>query len=322
MKRPLALAALALCGLATGCQERTPPPGYQGIVEYDERQAAFDVPGRIAGVAIERGDVVEPGQVLARLDDDEQQSARKVLVAELEAARAQAELLHAGSRPEEVRETRAQLEGARATVRHLRKELARNARLLQAGGVSPAKVDALEDDLARAEASAQVLSQRLQIMREGARSEEIRAADARAAAAQSAIERQDRHLERFQLRSPIGGQVLEIMHWTGEVVAAGTTVALLADTAHPFADAFVPQGELAGVKIGTAARVRVDSLETRLDGEVENVARETEFTPRFLFSPQERPNLVIRVRVRVDDPRRQLHAGVPAFVTFERNPAP
>ena len=40
---------------------------------------------------------------------------------------------------------------------------------------------------------------------------------------------------------------------------------------------------------------------------------ETEFTPKFLFSPRERPNLVVRVRVRVDDPERRLHAGVPAF---------
>jgi hypothetical protein len=47
---------------------------------------------------------------------------------------------------------------------------------------------------------------------------------------------------------------------------------------------------------------------------VENVARATEFTPRFLFSERERANLVVRVRVRVDDPAQRLHAGVPAFV--------
>jgi HlyD family secretion protein len=79
---------------------------------------------------------------------------------------------------------------------------------------------------------------------------------------------------------------------------------------------FVPQGQLAPVRVGTRARVRVDGLSASLAGHVEHIARETEFTPRFLFSERERPNLVVRVRVRVDDPREQLHAGVPAFVTL------
>jgi hypothetical protein len=55
-----------------------------------------------------------------------------------------------------------------------------------------------------------------------------------------------------------------------------------------------------------------------LRGTVENVARKTEFTPRYLFSDRERSNLVVRVRVRVNDPERHLHAGVPAFVSIDR----
>ena len=31
------------------------------------------------------------------------------------------------------------------------------------------------------------------------------------------------------------------------------------------------------------------------------LGRQTEFTPRYLFSERERPNLVVRVRVRIDD---------------------
>jgi hypothetical protein len=46
---------------------------------------------------------------------------------------------------------------------------------------------------------------------------------------------------------------------------------------------------------------------------VEFVSPETEFTPKFLFSDQERPHLVVRVRVRVGDADRRLHSGVPAF---------
>jgi hypothetical protein len=52
------------------------------------------------------------------------------------------------------------------------------------------------------------------------------------------------------------------------------------------------------------------------------VRRRTEFTPRYLFSESERGNLVIRVRVRLDDSRRLLHAGLPVFVRFLPATAP
>jgi hypothetical protein len=51
---------------------------------------------------------------------------------------------------------------------------------------------------------------------------------------------------------------------------------------------------------------------------VESVSPDTEFTPKFLFSDRERPHLVVRVRVRVEDPQRRLHSGVPAFAQVER----
>ena len=47
---------------------------------------------------------------------------------------------------------------------------------------------------------------------------------------------------------------------------------------------------------------------------VEYLSPEAEFAPKFLFSDRERLNLVIRARVRVDDPGHRLHSGVPVFV--------
>ena len=80
----------------------------------------------------------------------------------------------------------------------------------------------------------------------------------------------------------------------------------------------VPQGALSGVTIGAPASVRIDAESEGFTGTIEDVGRKTEFTPRYLFSPRERPNLVVRVRVRVWDPGARLHAGVPAFVTIDR----
>jgi hypothetical protein len=80
---------------------------------------------------------------------------------------------------------------------------------------------------------------------------------------------------------------------------------------------FVRQVELSRVARGARARVRVDARAEALAAQVESIARRVEFTPRYLFSERERPNLVVRVRVRIEDPQRLLHAGVPARVTFD-----
>jgi HlyD family secretion protein len=125
-------------------------------------------------------------------------------------------------------------------------------------------------------------------------------------------------LERHELHSPDEADILDVHDELGEVIGAGSAVITLANTAHPYVDVFVPQGKLEGIVVGKAAKVKVDSLAQPLPGKVEHVAQRTEFTPRFLFSERERPNLVVRVRVRVDDPKRRLHAGVPAFVTVTR----
>ncbi|TFH31691.1 MAG: HlyD family efflux transporter periplasmic adaptor subunit, partial [Myxococcales bacterium] len=99
--------------------------------------------------------------------------------------------------------------------------------------------------------------------------------------------------------------------------AAGATVITVADTTHPYVDVFVPQQSLSGLEVGLSARVRVDAEADSFGGEIEHIAPTTEFTPRYLFSPTERPNLVVRVRVRINDPDERLHAGVPAFAAFE-----
>jgi HlyD family secretion protein len=108
--------------------------------------------------------------------------------------------------------------------------------------------------------------------------------------------------------------VLDVNFEQGEVVGAASPVVTIADTHHPYVDVFVPQAEIASVSVKQGARIKVDSLPSELSGVVEHISRRTEFTPRYLFSERERATLVVRVRVRVDDPREQLRAGVPAFV--------
>jgi len=312
--RPLLLAAVLACARGENAQRRE----YQGIVELHERVLSFEVPGRVRELKVRRGERMAAGQVLAALDDSMERPQREAKAAEARAADAQLELLKAGARGEDVRAAEAQLRGARAAEDTLKDSLDRIRKLRADGTVPPSQVDDLAGQYERARAERQAAEERVAALKAGARSQEVKAALARSSQTHAALDAEDARLSRFVLRSEIAGEVLDTHVEPGEVVQPGTPVATLGETRRPYADVFVPQGELAGVRPGTAAQVRVDATSDRFRGVVEMVGRNLEFTPRYLFSEKERPNLVVRVRIDLDDPSEKLHAGVPAFAEFTR----
>jgi HlyD family secretion protein len=313
------LAVSAICVLfSAGCRraQAADEAAFQGTVELDEWVLGFEVPGRVASVEVERGGVVEAGARIAFLDRALETTVRAARQSEAEAAAAELALLKAGSRSEEVRSMDAQVRAAKATEDLLARNLAREEALFGRGATTPAAVDDLKGRLDVAVAQREALEQKLRELKRGSRAEEVSAAAARASGALAAAKLEDERLARHELLAPARAVVLDVHVKAGEVVQAGTPVATLGDTRHPYADVFVPEPKLSGLAAGVAADVRVDGEPRPFRGVIETMGRKLEFTPRFLFSTRVRPNLVLRVRVRIDDPEERLHAGAPAFVTF------
>ncbi len=314
-----AAAALAIAVLGSGCEPKERHPGaLQGVIEFDERLLGFEVGGRLTTISVVRGASVHKGDVLATLDDTLERASRQSREARAVAAQADVAVVRAGSRPEEVRAMEAQIRAAEANEAQLQQNLAREKRLLDQGAVARASVDDLDTRLRAASAERQALEQRLRELRNGSRRQEIDRAEANAAVASQEVKVGDERLDLFKLRAVEDGTVLDVHLDPNEVVAAGAPVVTVADTKHPYADVFVREGDMEGVRIGAPAKVNIDATPQVFTGRVENVGRKTEFTPRYLFTERERVNLVVRVRVRIDDPAELLHAGVPAFVVIDR----
>jgi HlyD family secretion protein len=310
-----------LLAFSTGCQPEEPgPEPFQGVVELDERVLAFEVPGRVNALVVKRGDVVKKGAKVGKLDSQLGATAREARAAEASAARAQVALLKAGTRSEELRSMEAQIRSVKATEGLIEKNLSKERELVKRGVSTPSMVDELETKLATTVAQRQSLEQQLKGMKRGARKQEIQSAESQAEAADKGVALESERVDKHELGSPIDGNVLDVHVEPGEVVAAGTPVVTIGDVTHPYVDVFVPVGKLEGVRVGTPASVRVDQTDQPFLAKVEHVARTTEFTPKFLFSKRERPNLVIRVRLRLEDPEQRLHAGTPAFARFDGLP--
>ena len=307
------LPAVAL-GLLLGCRGTPPvPAGFQGLVEYDDRVISFETAGRVETVEVRRGDLVKDGQVLARLDDTVARLTCDARRQDVSAAQADLALLEAGNRREDIASLADDLQGARSNEELQRTNAARTRALFADGALPKAELDRAESDLQKAEFQRKSLEQRLSALRQGARPQEIARARARVDQARAQLALEEELLSRHLLKANTPGEVLDVTVKGGELAAVGTPALVLADTTHPYVDIFAPQAELEGVRPGVHAEVRVDATTAPFTGNVEYVSPETEFTPKFLFSDRERPHLVVRVRIRIDDPERRLHAGVPAF---------
>jgi multidrug resistance efflux pump len=309
-----AVASVALL-CASGCARgNRGGRDYQGVVELHERVLSFEVQGRVKSLKVRRGERVEAGQVLAVLDDSLELPQREAKAAEARATDAQLDLLKAGARGEEIRQAEAQVRAAKAAEETAHDAFERTRKLHAEGTLPPARLEEAKGQYQRSQAERQAAEERLLQLRAGARSQEVRAAIARSSQAHAALDAAEARLARFVLRAEAPGAILDTHVEPSEVVQLGTPVVTLGETRRPYIDVFVPQPDLAAIGPGAPARVRVDAYPGEsFAGAVEMVGRTLEFTPRYIFSEKERPNLVVRVRIDVEDPQEKLHAGVPAF---------
>ncbi|HYM69707.1 MAG TPA: HlyD family efflux transporter periplasmic adaptor subunit [bacterium] len=99
----------------------------------------------------------------------------------------------------------------------------------------------------------------------------------------------------------------------GEVVAAGTPLYRLIDLRDIWLRAYVPQDQIARVKVGQVARVSIDSFPGRVfEGRVEEVSNRGEFTPGNVQTREDRVKLAFSVKIRLTNSDDRLKPGTPA----------
>jgi HlyD family secretion protein len=272
---------------------------FQGVIELDERVLAFEVPGRVLDVSVAEGRWLDQGDEIARLDDTLERLGREARAAEARAARAELDLLRVGPRHQEVATLRDAVTAARAEEALAHSELARQRRLAATGTIPPVQLERAVAAADQATAGRQAAESRLAVLRSGARKQELEAAQARVAAAATEVRAADERIRRHVLHADRPGLVLDVHLEPYEFAGVGTPVVTMGDVRRPYVDIFVPQSRIDEAVLGGLARVEVDAPVPPLHGVVEYIGNRMEFTPRFLFSERELPNLVIPVRVFV-----------------------
>lgn len=310
-------AAVVVWRLASRPAARPDELKVSGTIEVTDVEVSFKVSGRVKERLVDEGDWVAAGQVIARLEDEDQLHELAEREAEVRAAAAALAELRAGSRPEEIAQAEAALQRVRAEEERLRVDFSRQQELFRKEVIAAREMDTARSRYDTARASVRETAEKLALVRRGPRRETIDQSHARLQDAEVAVARAKTRLGYTTVVSPVAGFVLSKNVEAGELVAAGTPVVTVGDLSSVWLRAYVSETDLGRVKLGQPARVTSDTWPGKAyDGRVTFISSSAEFTPKSVQTQKERVRLVYRIKITIPNPAAELKPGMPADGTI------
>ncbi|MDA8079882.1 MAG: efflux RND transporter periplasmic adaptor subunit [Nitrospiraceae bacterium] len=286
-----------------------------GNVEVTEVDAGFKYAGRIIELPVEEGQKIKQGERLAALDSGELESQALQGRAYLDEARTKLDELKSGSRPQEVEQAKANVRYTDADLSKARKDNERAEILFKNGAISAQTMDAAKKTYDSAVSQYQKALEALSLVKEGARKEQITAAQYRVKQSEAGLRAFEERLKDTVIYAPVSGVILRKNVERGETVAPGIPVCTIGDIDNPWIKVYVKEDKLGMIKLGQKANISVDSYPAKsYNGIVTYISSEAEFTPKNVQTQEERVKLVFGVKVRVKNSNDELKPGMPADV--------
>jgi multidrug resistance efflux pump len=250
-----------------------------------------------------------------------------------------------GPRPQEIEAARADLQLAQATLDLAQDAFDRIKNLFEQKAASQDQYDRAAKDLRAGQALVTARSENLKLLEAGTRPEEVAEAEAQleearqahaltlsgyrpeeVQAAYAALQSADaalralrEQLQELSIKSPLDGVVEAVELQPGDLVGANAPVISLLDPESLWVRAYVPEDKLY-VKRGQTVKVTVDSFpDEEFSGEITFIARDAEFTPSNVQTPEERSKQVFRIKVTIRKGREKLRPGMAADVWLDES---
>jgi len=309
-------AGLALAAL--GCT-RTDPNRFGGYAEADFVYVAPAISGRVQQVDVARGQRVEGGAPLFRLEPDPESYDRAAAAARAEQAASAANNLRKGKREDEIRVIEHQLQQARAALALSTADLARSTKLVEQGFISANRLDELRAARDRDAAQVAGTESQLKVARLAARPDEIAAAEAGQRAAENDLNLSRWREQQSRGTAPVTGVVHDVTYRVGEWVAQGAPIVTLLPDGALKLRFFVPQAALSRIAPGDTVNVACDGCPSGMTAKVGFIATQAEFTPPVIYSNESRSKLVFMAEARPqNDAAQALRPGQPVDVRLAR----
>ncbi len=201
----------------------------QGQAEATQVRVSGKVPGRIATLVVQEGQMVEAGDTLVFLDSPEVKAKLKQALAAEDAASAQNRKAIKGAREEQIAGAYEMWQKALAGKSIAEKSFQRVQNLFEKGVVTAQKKDEAEANFNAMVATERAAKSQYDMAVNGAEKEDKLAAEALLNRSKAAVEEVSSYIDETVLLSPLRAEVSEIFPKKGELVGTGAPIMNLTD---------------------------------------------------------------------------------------------
>lgn len=248
-----------------------------GMVRQTEIRIAPEITGRLTSIAVQPGQRVRKGDVLAVLTNPELAASVKQAKAAAASARAEQARIYSGVRPELVAIAAESVSTAEANLLLAQQQVARSAKLVERSFASRQQHDENVASLGKAEADLDLKRAQYAEAQAGPTQEERALADANVALAEASLAELEARFNKTTLTAPIDGVIGIQVSETGEVIPPGRPVMTMDVENERWFSFTVREDLLKGLNVGSQTAV------TRDDGSRVD-ARVTELRPLGEFA--------------------------------------
>lgn len=284
------------------------------IAARSQVELGSKITGRVTSLEVKEGDLVQRGQIVARLDDAEVRADVRRAEANVDAAKARLAEIVAGSRPQEINRSKAEVDRLDADLKNAEIRLRRTQQLVAEGVVARQELDNDRSRYEMARAARRAANENLSLARDGSRREEVDLGRAEVRRAEGDLAQAQAQAENTIIRAPITGTIIGRYVDVGEMVTTGFTsergakqsLVTIADTTDLQVELDINETNLARVQLEQPVTVTADAYPERLyKGVVEYIA-----------SVASRQKATVQVKVRVLDADAQLRPDMGVKVSF------
>nr|WP_321409209.1 efflux RND transporter periplasmic adaptor subunit [uncultured Carboxylicivirga sp.] len=285
---------LAVTLIVAACNNGEDGSDAYGNFEATDKLISSEVSGRVIQLAVEEGQELKEGDLIALIDTTQLVIKRNQLIASRKASQSK------------TAQVKASIEVLKAQKGVLMKDVTRVYNMYREKAATSKQVDDLQGQVHVMEKQLEGYYTQIESIKA-----ELGVIDAQLAE----IEDQ---LHRCNLMMPSEGTVLQKFVEQGEMAVMGKPVVKVADLNTMFLRAFVTGSQLPEIKIGQKVEVRFDKTEDTnqtIDGTISWISSSAEFTPKIVQTKEERVDLVYAVKIAIENDGR-VKIGMPGEVKF------
>ncbi len=286
----LFLFALAI----TSCKDDENISDAFGNFDVDETIISAEAAGRLETFSINEGQILTVGQVIGSIDSTNLVLQRNEIAANKKSITAKLTAINA-----EIKVLRVQLSV-------IEKEHERILKLIESDAATPKQKDDIEGNI-------EIIKSKI-----GAANAQKPAVSAQLSVIDASLAKVDNLISKCIIINPVSGRVLTKLVEAYEVVGPGKPLYKVANTDKIYLKAYVTGTQVSGLKIGQKVSIIIDAKEGEyrsIDGTINWISDEAEFTPKLIQTREERVSLVYAIKVGFKNDGT-IKIGMPGEVKF------